>query len=268
MTCRSRSIAAGIILLLTAHTGLAQADPINPIKLTPDVTTKDKGTFAFTLVAEDGMTLPVAIKDIPIKTSQAAKATLIYDEVKKLMKLDKYKDWDVKRTDNTLTFTHKSKGGDTLPVPTIKGVSDSTGEDTRFTASASGGKFDFGISSTLTAAGKDGSGLPSFASVTTSSGFAEVDPITKGMTAASIVGLLYKDLKDEHVDIRMISTTSFQIIDLTPNAFIQFQVTDINLPVTGASASVIPEPASLTLGSIAAVIGLICWWCRRKQDVA
>jgi hypothetical protein len=150
-----------------------------------------------------------------------------------------------------------------VDVNIFEDLKDETGEKSRITASAFG-IFRFGISDALAAAGVDGDGSPSFASVRTGTGSATV-PISRGETAESVVSSLFTELQGEGLDILRTAPTMFQITDRTPNAFIEFQVTDLNLPVQGAGGvSFVPEPSALVLGGIGALVGLGCWWRRRR----
>jgi hypothetical protein len=225
--------------------------------------TKDPGKFELTLVSPSGAKLEISVGPFKPNTSATDKANAINSTVQVDSFLTGFTA-DLNLKTNTLTFKHKEgRPPKFVDVNIFETLKDGTGEKQRITASAFG-IFQFGISNSLAAAGVDGNGSPSFASVQTRAGSATV-PISLGETAESLVSSLFTELQGEGLDILRTAPTMFQITDRSPNAFIEFQVTDLNLPVQGAGGvSVVPEPSALVLGEISALVGLGCWSRRRR----
>ena len=73
-------------------------------------------------------------------------------------------------------------------------------------------------------------------------------------------------LKTDGVDIQFTSPTSFEIIDTSPDDFMNFQITDTNLFVVGAGVGPIPEVSTLLLLSTGLAGFLGCSWRRRRHQ--
>lgn len=230
------NVTAGwaLLLILTC----ACSSYADPIALTVGRTVNN-GNFIITLVAADGSERTVSVTDILAGTSANNKALLIKNNTEAFTN-----DWKATIKDGaTLIFEHK-ENDKFVPIKAIRNPTDGTGETDTY-ATLVGGRFDFGLA-TATAAGVDGSGMPSLVTVSTLLGSAIV-PINQGDTAQFIIDSLIRDLRADGVNISPTSLTSFRITDLSSGAFISFQSTDISLPIQNAGAEELPEPATLLL---------------------
>lgn len=228
------------------------------------------GGLSFTLWAPDGTPLHYAMS-VDKDWDGKEKARQIKNNI------DAEKLWQAERpdNDNKLTFYHKEKD-QWVPVDTLEGLVCTTGEfDTVEELAAVGGLFDFGVGGAF-ASGFDADGLPSFVDLSFGYTVAGVEtvigdsliPLALGDTSESVVSLLTADLIADGVKVRQDSTTHFWAMVPHPNSFMAFQITDTDVFVDGASASIIPEPSTFIIWSLLGAVSItVGWWRRRRKGV-
>lgn len=231
-----RTLSGSIILLLLLA-AYVKGDPVTLTTGTPGNKTVAKD-YVFTLIAPDGAKKEFKVR-IPPTTTDIRKAQLIQEAVQQTP------GWDAVRNGTKLTFKHM-EGDGFKDVEMIGNIEDGTGEFDIISC-VNGGRFGFGLADVL-ALGLDDDGNSSFVSVATLNGSAFVS-INPGDTAETLINALFTDLQADGVNILLTSPTTFLITDLSPNAFIAFQVTDFDMFVRGASGecAAVPEPTTLLL---------------------
>ena len=241
-------IIGSIIFLIICFPSFALASKIEITTGDPIRTNVGTPDYTFTLVAPDGTEQKFEVKDIAASDNAKQKAIKIQFVVAGVDK------WDAIRDGNKLTFTYEKTPGKKVEISQIKDIVDRTGEKETIKAVASlWGVFDFGLDNSILASGIDYDGNQSFVSVQTSLGNSTIS-INTGDTAEDLIDSLFLDLFDDGVDIRMTSSTTFDIFDFEIDPFISYQITDSNIFVNGGSGeSFVPEPST----AILFVIGLL-----------
>ena len=265
-----------IFFLASIHYGSAQATPSPPPPplLPPDAPAADaivlfpptvnNGSLHFVIsnpnVGPQFPGLSIDINNISINATVAQKVALVQAQV--AVTDD---GWTSTYIGGRLSFKYKG-----VNAPIIAPFFDSSGETNQFDPPPGnpppGYAFDFGIGGTR-ASGVDGSGTSSFVQVATETGDAYV-PIDVGDTPAFLIEKLTADLEDDGVDVAATSPTSFEIVDTTPNAYLDFQITDTNLDVAGAGMAPIPEPSTFPLLGFGLLSFLGYGRRRRAQECA
>ncbi len=242
----------------------------------------NRGKFTVTLIGFDGTKRLFHLPQIPKNTSAADKAKMVAAKVNE----DNALGWEATVglvPTNLVTFKYNQQN-----VARLENIFDSTGEVSRTRVLGDNqGNFDFGLGDDVdglgglvSASGVDDDGDASFVRVTFGffDGGAEqilassTLSISAGETSAMLSDRLFSELSAQastgaNLDLYRTGLTSFGAANRNPGAFMEFQITDTQVFVSGAGATAIPEPATLTMAGIG-MLGLLGFGGARRAVVS